>query len=487
METIEETTEVGFYVTRWAGCIPLFVMLVPTVVLSLSGVLSTGVMIASGVLGLMIGSLFARSRARYWDVVIHSLGDYTGLLLFPLLLVVGIYGEILSSSQLPEALIWLSRYVDAGPAVYALFVYVVCAVLGTAMGTSLGIVIIMTPVLYPVAVSLGVHPVIACGAILSGAATGDHLAPVSDTTIISSSTQRYRYREGSAGVGEVVRARMKYVLPAFGICCLLYLIAGGLTVQPALTNSNYFGDTPSPTDLIMLIPMLAVVIAAARGSGVLEALTLGSFASIVIALVFGLLEMPDLFSVTDGKAGGILLDGAQQNLDTAAMILLMMGAYGVMREYGLLEIIIGNLKSHVGRSARATELTLFGIGWLMNFLLVGLVARVTVVAGPIFDELGRATGIHPRRRANLLDGVANSFSFIVPWHVWPLLMIMTVTPLAETYPFLKIPAPTDFLMSTFYPLVIWCVMLIAVVTGYGREFEVDERDHQARGLITTDQ
>ena len=65
-------------------------------------------------------------------------------------------------------------------------------------------------------------------------------------------------------------------------------------------------------------------------------------------------------------------------------------------------------------------------------------------------------------KANILDGVANSFSFIMPWHVWPLLMIMTVTPLLDTYPFLRVPTPDRFPGQHFLPhsdLVrnaVWC-------------------------------
>jgi Na+/H+ antiporter NhaC len=461
----------GFYLTRWAACVPLVAMLLPTVLLSINGILSTGVMIAGGVVGLMLGSLLARGKAKYWAIVTRSLGDPTGLLLLPLLLAVGIYGKILTSAQLPEGLVWLSRQVEGGPGVYAMFIYVACSVLGTAMGTSLGTLVIMTPVLYPVAVSLGVDPVIACGAILSGAATGDHFAPISDTTIISSSTQRYRYREGSASIGEVVRARVRYTLPAFALCCLLYTLAGTLTAQESVAQFPLNGTESSALGLVMLLPMLAVVIAAILGGSVLEALTLGTLAGVVMGLVFGLLAWTDLFAIVNGKPGGLLMEGALANLDTAVMILLMMGCYGVMREYGLLDSLLATMKSRTGGTPRAAELSMFGVTWLVSFLLVGLVTRVTVVAGPIVDELGRATEIHPRRRANILDGVANSFSFIMPWHVWPLLMIMTVTPLLDTYPFLRVPTPTDFLFSTFYPIVIWCVMLFAVISGYGREIE----------------
>jgi Na+/H+ antiporter NhaC len=198
-----------------------------------------------------------------------------------------------------------------------------------------------------------VDPVIACGAILSGAATGDHFAPVSDTTIISSSTQRYRYREGSASIGEVVRARIRYTLPAFALCCLLYTLAGTLTAQEPIAQFQLNGNQSNALGLVMLLPMLAVVIAAILGASVLEALTLGTLAGVVMGLVFGLLAWADLFAIVNGKPGGLLMEGTLANLDTAVMILLMMGCYGVMREYGLLDSLLAAVKSRTGGTPRA--------------------------------------------------------------------------------------------------------------------------------------
>lgn len=450
--------------------------------MSLMGVISTDIMIASGVIGLMAGSFFARKKAAYWNVVTESLADPTGILVFALFLVVGIYAKLLATAQLAEGVVWLSQQINAGPATFVLFMYLVCSILGTAMGTSVGIIIIMTPVLYPAAIALGIHPGLAAGAILSGAATGDHFAPVSDTTIISSSTQRYRGRSGSADVGEVVRARMIYVIPAFFVSCVAYLLVGSFSEegeQLQVSGDTLFAGEPNPAGLVMLIPMLVVVFTAICRRTVFEALTYGTFVGFALALSCGLIGWGDLLNVENGSAQGILIEGAIQNLSTVVMIILMMGAYGVVRAFGLLDALIKSLKRRQGDSARNTELTMFGIGLMLNFLLIGLAARITVVAGPIFNELGRTQNIHPVRRANILDAVANSFSYVVPWHVWPLFMIVTITPLLEIYPFLTLPKPIDFISTTFYPLVIWIVMLLAVTTGFGRKFECSEGENVA--------
>ena len=74
------------------------------------------------------------------------------------------------------------------------------ALFATAVGTGLGTIVGFTAVMYPVGIVLGASPAVLMGAIFSGAAFGDNLAPISDTTIVSAATQE-------TDVGGVVRAR----------------------------------------------------------------------------------------------------------------------------------------------------------------------------------------------------------------------------------------------------------------------------------------
>ena len=136
-----------------------------------------------------------------------------------------------------------------------------------------------------------------------------------------------------------------------------------------------------------------------------------------------------------------------------------------------METIVARLKTLFGRSPRTSELAMFGVARSLNFILLSSTGCISVIAGPINDELGAMQRIHPYRRANITDAVVSTFSYFVPWHLWPLVTLSVIEPLAETYDFITTPAPSDFLLTTFYPAVIWVVMLIAVVTGWGRSFE----------------
>jgi len=466
----QNKTNDGFYLTNWMAAIPLLVMIAPAVILVFKGVFSANVMIMSGVIGLMLGSLFARNKKNYWDIIINSLGDTTGLLAFALFLIVGVYAELLTAANLGDGVVWLANYLNTGPVIFTLFMYVICSVLGIAMGTSVGVIFIFTPILYPVALQMGISPGLAAGAILSGAATGDHFSPVSDTTLISSMTQRYKFKDAAAEVGDVVKARMKYVIPAFLLTCLCYVFmsfaSSGTTtaIETAFQQAN-------PSGLIMVLPMVVVIWSAVKGGSVFQSITYGVFSGLLIALGTGLITFEQVFAIKNREITGILADGAQANIDTVMLIVLMMGGYGLMRHYGLIDALVAKLSRSLTNSPRNTELTMFGIGSALSFILVGLVTRLTVIAGPVINELGQKQNLHPCRRANLLDAVANGLSYVVPWHVWPMLMILTITPLQKNNEAIIIPSGVDLVSMAFYPIIIWVIMLLAILTGFGRRFE----------------
>ncbi|GEM_PF-2203342 len=221
----------------------------------------------------------------------------------------------------------------------------------------------------------------------------------------------------------------------------------------------------------MLLPITVVIGFAVAGHSLIQSLTYGIVAGSITGLAAGLLTPSDFVAIENGNVTGILVEGLSGMFAVVLMIMVLMSTFGLMRHYGLMETIVARLKMLFGSSPRTSELAMFGVAWSLNFILLGSTGRISVIAGPINDELGAMQRIHPYRRANITDAVVSTFSYFVPWHLWPLVTLSVIEPLAETYDFITTPAPSDFLLTTFYPVVIWVVMLIAVVTGLGRSFE----------------
>lgn len=122
-----------------------------------------------------------------------------------------------------------------------LLFFIVASMISFAMGSSWGTVAITIPIAVPMLLSLSgitqpvpladvalFAPII--GAILSGAVLGDHISPISDTTVMSATST------GSYHIDHVY-TQFVYVVPVFIGACVSFVLAG-LTCTWGLTTSS---------------------------------------------------------------------------------------------------------------------------------------------------------------------------------------------------------------------------------------------------------
>lgn len=114
------------------------------------------------------------------------------------------------------------------PALLPVSIFIICAVLSFATGTSWGTFAIAMPLALPMAfVETGgeatLLTTLCFAAVAGGGLFGDHCSPVSDTTIMSSM---------GAGLDHIdhVRTQIPYALTVAGVSAILYLILGFVAV-----------------------------------------------------------------------------------------------------------------------------------------------------------------------------------------------------------------------------------------------------------------
>lgn len=72
------------------------------------------------------------------------------------------------------------------PSLLPFLLFVIGAVMSLATGTSWGTMAILMPIAFPMALAMDVSLPITIGAVVSGGLFGDHISPISDTTIMAS-------------------------------------------------------------------------------------------------------------------------------------------------------------------------------------------------------------------------------------------------------------------------------------------------------------
>ena len=416
-----------------------------------------------GFLALLIGGIFCKSYQQFWEAAIEGISSITSISVVVILLMVRMFSALIKLCGLSNGFVWLANATGIHGALFVAFTFVATCIVSTATGSSIGTMFIAFPIFYPAGVLLGANSMMMAGSIVSGAIFGDNLAPISDTTIASSSTQQFN--DGRpADIGGVVNSRLKYSLVASSITLIIYAIIGGIG---GTYQGGKISAASSPAPLIMLVPVVVMLIVSVRTrniyAGILTGLTLGT----ITGLLFKLFRFSDVFANHPSKneVTGFLVDGINNILPTVALVISVFGIMGVLMRAGMLDYLADRiLASRYGKTARGTELiAMLGIS-LITIMFGGVTSASILTAGPIVNKIGHARNIHPYRRANLLDGTANSLPAIIPFMSVFVFIGSAMTKLS----------PVIVAGGTIYAFCLFLTFLVAVLTGWGRRQEVPE-------------
>lgn len=457
------TEPITFRGGAYLSMVPLAIFIIATIILVIQGAPAVEGMILAAMLGISVGMLFSRDMAGYSERVFSLMANRVATVAVVCWLWAGAFSGILADSGLVEAIVWVGWKLRLTDAWFTVAVFISSALFATAVGTGLGTIVGFTAVMYPAGIVLGANPAAVMGATFSGAALGDNLAPISDTTIVSAATQE-------TDVGGVVRSRLKYVLIAAALSMVLFLIFGsGKATISNVEANRLLAETADPTGLPMLIPAAIVFVVAVSGRHFLAALTAGIISAVIIGPLAGVFPLERIFHVTaTGSVAGSAVDGAVALIPTAILTLLLVTSIGIMQAGGFLDTFIAWLQNTFARSVRGTETAIIALITFTNICVsVNTVAMIT--AGPLANILRKRFNIHAYRSANLLDTVSCSFPYILPYAATVVAAVAIQNQVAERYTFATVIPWGQLVPYCFYAIVLFPLMILAVVTGFGRQ------------------
>lgn len=420
---------------------------------------------------LMIGAIFVKKGyyQHFWDSVYEGVKEAVPIAV--LLFVIGMFSELIKSTNISAGFVWLADLLGVGGGLFTAFTFLAVCIISTATGSSIGTMFTCFPIFYPAGVLLGSNPAILAGAIVSAAIFGDNLAPISDTTIISAGTQEYIKKEGFADIGGCVATRLKYSLTAGSISFVLYWIFGGGGTAGA-GGSEILAQNMNPTTLVMLVPVLVMLIVSVKTRDIYKAITVGIVLGTITGLAFNLLTFDNVISVADGAPAGFLTSGIKNMMATVTLVISVYGIMGVLNGAGVLEKITNAiLNSRLGKTVTGTEIAMM-LGISFTTLIFGGVTSASMTTfGKVQNELGKRAGLHPYRRANLLDGFANAIVLVVPFLS---VFVFLGALLSNGYDFVEPLSLTQVSSGMIYCMMLFIVLLFSVITGWGRQYEGPE-------------
>ena len=410
---------------------------------------------AAGVLTLFSGSLLAKAPSEYWKAAVRGASsELTGTVVL-ILIASGIFSAMMKASGVADGLVFLGGMLHLTGHAFTVFVLLASSLMAAATGSSIGTLLAAMPIFFPAGVALGADPAMLAGAVLSGAIFGDNLAPVSDVTVISSVTQRFR-NGTPADIAGVVRTRLPYAMIALAVSLPVYAFMGeSLPVSEAALS----GDASA---LLMLVPVAVLIAVAVRTRDVLMAISAGVVTGTATGLLIGRLSFATIFAALDGRLSGFLISGISNVSPIILLCVTLFAFTGIVREAGVPDMMAKALETGAAGRPSATL--------VVTTLFAAVTSASVALVGSLTDDIGRASNVHPYRRSHILSGLANSLPVLMPFSAFVLITMAAVSGLEGA----AAVTPFTLMTAAFYPIALFLVFGFMVLTGTGRMMETPE-------------
>lgn len=402
----------------------------------------------------IVGALFAKDDKAYGAAIIHGLSKPMFPVIVLAVILAAISGKMISASGMVQTIAAYVVSVGFTGRLFVVAAFLMTCLLAFATGTSVGTYFVVIPILFPVGVMAGVAPEYMIGAIVSGAAFGDNLGPISDTTIASSATQH-------AELGMVVRTRTRYSVPA-AVGALVLFFALTKTTDTGVVLEGIKETAMKPLSLLMLVIPVVIITLCLKRKHLVVALSWGIAAGAVAGLLSGLYSVSDFLAFPGGFAvEGLVISAITGTTGTVCMLIGVFALIGVMEASGMFESV-GALLNRFAKSKRSAEATIVLSAGILS-MITGVISVAIVALGDLVSEIGEKNGVDPYRRANLLDCTGCVFCFLAPWTVHCVIPAQQSAQFGENFAV----APASIPLVNFYSICMLVMLLLAIITGYG--------------------
>ncbi|MDR1087092.1 MAG: hypothetical protein LBL16_02465 [Endomicrobium sp.] len=324
---------------------------------------------------------------------LSGIGEKDIIYMCVIFLLAGAFGEVTKSIGSIESLVNFT--ISFVPAKFLLIgIFLISAFLSTAIGSALGTVAAVGPVAADFCLhAIGISMPVAMGAVVGGAFFGDNLSLVSDTTIVSISSQ-------GADVKKKFNINLRIAAIATVITVLAMCLSATVRVDK-MQSSNF--------SLILILPYVVLLLLAFKRVNILVCLTI----SILLAGVIGhychvdycMLNFCNDINAGFLKVYGVLLLG-----------LMIGGLSGLIGGDAVKEVagIVSEKIEKRGRpDSRLPQFIIGGLAATFTFLLSNNVIAI-ICCGKIAKGIANNNEISPHYSATILEVFACGVKGLLP-------------------------------------------------------------------------
>ena len=322
---------------------------------------------------------------------VKGCGDENIIIMCMIYLLAGAFATVCGATGAVESVVnlFLSiipvQYIAAG-------IFLICAFLSTATGSSVGTIIPMAPIAVGIADKSGIGTALLLGAVVGGAMAGDNLSIISDTTIAATRTQNVNMKDKFI-------MNIRIALPAIIITFVILLFAGRPEAAVDLSGMEL------SYNVVKILPYLFVIIAAMFSMNVLAVLLFGVVIASVIGLAYGNFDLLGL--------AGKVYEGFTSPTETFLLSMLTGGLAYMVRKEGGIEWLILKLRNMI-KGTKTAEFAFSLLTCMVNLCVANNTVSI-LIAGPVAKDLSPEYEVDPRRNASLLDTFSCVIQGLIPY------------------------------------------------------------------------
>ena len=453
----ENNKTLEFYGGLGGALLPFIIFIIGVVIIALSGAPDEKGFWPILILAIGVGLILAKDRTAFSEVIISGMSQKIVMIMIMAWMLASIIGILMQLTGFVEALIWISDQMNLKGVGFVIATFVICCIVSLSTGSSFATILICSPLLYPTGGILGAHLPSLAGAIIGGAAFGDFIAPISDTTIASALSQK-------AKIGVTVKSRIKYVVPAVILAIIGYAISATLLNTNSRSLETMLNGQPE--GLIMSAVPVFVIYLFLKGKHLVHGLLFGLLFGTALGLFSGLLTIEQVISLDleNFTAKSFVIDGINRAIGLSIFTMLLMGLVATLKASGFMTKLVGFAAMRAKTKKHAE-------GWIAGVMSAAVLLTTHSIVAILMvtdfsNKTGEKFGVAKTRRANLLSLVACIFPFLLPYFI-PVILMANMTNSGQEFGIAQV-SPLQVGLYNFMSWGLLIIALVAIFLGFGK-------------------
>lgn len=411
---------------------------------------------------------WAKFRGASWQEIQDGIKEGIGVAIIPIfifILIGALIGLWIKGGIIPSIMVLGFKIINAQ--FFVPSVFVVCAIIGVAIGSGFTTISTVGIALFGIGVSMNLNPALLAGAIISGAVFGDKMSPLSDSTNLSSAV-------AESELFAHIKNMMWSTIPAFFVSLFLFWLLGssGKMDISKIQHTSQILQSNFSISWWAILPIILMIFCAWRKIPAIPTLFLNITLTVIMIFIQSPHESPQSLTnlimngfvakTSDSSVNALLTRGGISSMmGTVALIISTLSLGGLLMKFNVVQNAMEPLVAKLKTPGRLITITILS-GICIN-LFVGEQYLSVILPGRAFKPAYDKIKLSPLALSRVLEDGGSVINYLIPWGV------------AGSFAASTLGVPVlQFLPFAFFSLLSPVFSILSGITGIGLKWRKDK-------------